>query len=181
MNKGLKFTGVLSEEELKKCPGYPSEERFKKGPVTVIECIQEIPCNPCEVACPFGAIKVGDPIINLPVLDEEKCKGCGICISSCPGLAIFTVDMLYSKTEAVVVFPFEYLPLPKVGNEIEAVNREGKIVTTGRVLKIKNPSKNDHTPVISIVIPKEWATEVRSITIPQEEKEERIIERSQLS
>lgn len=167
MSKGLKITGIISEEELNKCPGYPTEERIRKGPVAVIECIQEIPCNPCETACPFGAIKVGEPITNLPILDEKKCKGCGLCISSCPGLAIFTVDMSYSKTEAVVSFPFEFLPLPRVGDEVEAVNREGKVVAAGRVLNIKNPSKNDHTPVISIVIPKEWAMEVRSVAIPR--------------
>jgi len=171
MNKELKFSGVISEEEFKKCPGYPSEERFKKGPVAVIECIQEIPCNPCEAACPFGAIEIGESITSLPVLDEKKCKGCGVCISSCPGLAIFTVDMLYSKTEAVVSFPFEYLPLPKIGEKVKAVNREGKIVTTGRILKIKNLPKNDFTPVISMAIPKKWAAEVRSIIIPQNEKE----------
>jgi len=171
MNKELKFTGVISEEELKDCPGYPSEERLKKGPLAVIECVQEIPCNPCEAACPFGAIKVSEPITNLPILDEEKCKGCGLCISSCPGLAIFVIDISYSQTEAVVSFPFEYLPLPKIGDKVEAVNREGKIVTTGRVSKIRNPSKNDHTSIISIVIPKEWAVEVRNIIIPQNEKE----------
>jgi len=168
MNKELKFTGILSDEEFKKYPGCPSEERFKKGPVAVIECIQEIPCNPCETACPFGAIKVGELITNLPILDENKCKGCGLCIPYCPGLAIFTIDISYSQTEAVVSFPYEYLPLPKIGDKVRAVNREGKIVTTGRILKIKNPFKNDHTPVISVVIPKEWAMEVRSITIPQE-------------
>ena len=171
MNKELKFSGVISEEELKRCPGYPSEERLRKGPVAVIECIQEIPCNPCEAACPFGAIEIGEPITNLPVLDEKKCKGCGVCISSCSGLAIFTVDMLCSKTEAVVSFPFEYLPLPKIGEKVNAVNREGKIVTIGRILKIKNLPKNDHTPVISITVPKKWATEVRSIIIPQDGKE----------
>ena len=171
MSKELKFSGVISEEELKKCPGYPSEERFKKGPVAVIECIQEIPCNPCEAACPFGAIEIGEPITNSPVLDEKKCKGCGVCISSCPGLAIFTVDISYSKTEAVISFPFEYLPLPKIGEKAKAVNREGKIVTIGRILKIKKPPKNDHTPIISLAVPKKWAAEVRSIVIPQNEKE----------
>lgn len=177
MNKKLEFTGVISKEELNKYPGYPSKEKIKKGPIAVIECVQEIPCNPCEASCPFGAIKIGEPITNLPMLDEEKCKGCGFCISSCPGLAIFVVDITYSKTEAVVSFPFEYLPLPKIGDRVKSVNREGKTITTGIVLKIRNPSKNNHTPVISIAIPKEWVAEVRSINIPQN-KEREITERS---
>ena len=105
--------GFLDSAELKEAGRYPSEERLAKGPVAVIECCQNIPCNPCETACKFGAIQVGDPITNLPVLDETKCIGCGVCITKCPGLAIFVVDK--SKEMATVSFPFEYLPLPEKG------------------------------------------------------------------
>lgn len=84
--------GFLNSAELKEAGRYPSEERLKKGPVAVIECCQNIPCNPCETACKFGAITVGDLITNLPVLDESKCVGCGVCLTKCPGLAIFVVD-----------------------------------------------------------------------------------------
>ena len=101
--------GFLNSAELKEAGRYPSEERLKKGPVAVIECCQNIPCNPCETACKFGAITVGDLITNLPVLDESKCVGCGVCLTKCPGLAIFVVDK--SKDMATVSFPFEYLPL----------------------------------------------------------------------
>lgn len=85
MTEGVRFTGIPSAEELRGASGIPSQERMKKGPVAVIECVQEIPCNPCENACPFGAIKIGDPITNLPVLDGEKCTGCGTCVAMCPG------------------------------------------------------------------------------------------------
>ena len=107
-------TGFLNSAELKEAGRYPSEERLKKGPVAVIECCQNIPCNPCETACKFGAITVGDLITNLPVLDESKCVGCGVCLTKCPGLAIFVVDK--SKDMATVSFPFEYLPLPEKGD-----------------------------------------------------------------
>ena len=107
-------TGFLNSSELKEIGRYPSEERMSRGPVAVIECCQNIPCNPCETACRFGAITVGDPITNLPVIDENKCIGCGVCITKCPGLAIFLVDK--SKKDARVSFPFEYLPLPEKGD-----------------------------------------------------------------
>ena len=81
--------GYPCMEELRKVPGFPSEERMRKGPVAVIECVQEIPCNPCQAACPKKAITIGENITHLPVLDQEVCIGCGICISRCPGLAIF--------------------------------------------------------------------------------------------
>jgi len=159
----FKKEGFLNKDEISKYPGCPSHERLKKGPVAVIECTQKIPCNPCEAACPFGAINVGDPITNLPVLDEKKCKGCGLCIASCPGLAIFSVDYTYSDNKALVSFPYEYLPLPEVGDKVEAVNRKGEVITSGNIIKVDNKKSNDHTSIISIAIPKELFMEVRGI------------------
>ena len=40
-------TGYLEYEELSQIQKLPSDERYAKGPVAVIECVQEIPCNPC--------------------------------------------------------------------------------------------------------------------------------------
>ena len=36
----------------------------------------------CASACPFGAISMSEN--HLPVIDEEKCTGCNICVISCP-------------------------------------------------------------------------------------------------
>lgn len=74
MSNSILQNGYPSWEELKQFNRIPSDERFAKGPVAVIECIQPIPCNPCEGACKFGAICVGDPIINLPCLDEIEVR-----------------------------------------------------------------------------------------------------------
>ena len=84
--------GLASLDELRASSGYPSEERLEKGPVAVIECIQGIPCNPCESACRFNAIVVGKPITNLPRLLEEKCRGCGLCVALCPYGALEIVE-----------------------------------------------------------------------------------------
>jgi len=35
----------------------------------------------CVRVCSFGALQVKDGIVAV---DEEKCKGCGICVSACP-------------------------------------------------------------------------------------------------
>ena len=163
MAEGVRFTGVPSTEELRNATGIPSEERVKKGRVAVIECVQEIPCNPCENACPFGAIKVGDPITNLPTLDEEKCTGCGTCVAMCPGQAIFLVNYTYSDTEAEVSFPFEYLPLPEKGDVVDAVNRAGEVVCKGTVTSVKMPPAYKNTCVVTIAVPKEYINEVRSM------------------
>lgn len=163
----IELIGTPSLNELKNTSNFPSEERFKRGPVAIIECIQEIPCNPCVAACPFDAIKIEYSINNLPKIDAEKCKGCGLCLPKCPGLAIFLVDISFSEEKATISFPYEFSPLPKIGEEVGAVNREGDYITSAKVLKIQDGIKNDQTPIITIEIPKKWSHEIRSILIPQ--------------
>lgn len=163
MKEGIVYTGVPSEAELKACPGIPSPGRMAKGRVAVIECVQQIPCNPCEAACPFGAIQIGDQITNLPHLEEDKCTGCGMCVAQCPGLAIVVVDKAYSQEEATVDFPFEYLPLPQVGQTVEAVDRTGQRVCSGRVVTVKQGKQYAGTRVVSVAVAKDCADRVRSI------------------
>lgn len=161
--------GVIPIEVLKKTPGYPSDEELDKGPTVVIECPEEIPCNPCETICRKSAIIVGDPITNLPRIIPNNCDACGRCIAICPGLTIFIVDNTYSQKEASVSFPYEYLPSPSKGDIIQAIDRKGKIVCEGRVIKVSNPKVYDHTAVVTITIPKEFSQKVRGIKPPAKE------------
>lgn len=147
----------------KKGPGIPSEGRRKLGPVACIECFQQIPCNPCEEACPKGAITVGNEITSLPVLDEEKCNGCGICMTRCPGLAIFGLDETFSDTTALVSFPYEYVPLPVEGQSVKCTDRMGAYVTDGVIRQIRRAKAFDHTAIVTVEIPKEYVMEVRFI------------------
>ena len=156
-------TGYITLEELKEFKMLPSDARYAKGPVAILECIQEIPCDPCEPACAKKAIVVGKPITKLPKLDEELCTGCGLCVPQCPGLAIFLVDKTYSDKEGTVGFPYEYWPLPQEGQEVSAVNRKGEAVCKGKVVKIQNPKSFNRTPVVTVAVPKEFVDEVRSI------------------
>lgn len=156
---------LYSEEIQENIANYPSMERLKKGPIAVIECFEEIPCNPCEAACPFYAITIGEDITKLPMLDENKCKGCGLCITFCPGMAIFVVNLNYSEKEALVIFPYEFLPIPKVGSIVNATNRQGEVVAKGRVVKVQNKKESDHTVLISLAIPKNFINTVRGIQI----------------
>jgi thioredoxin reductase/Fe-S-cluster-containing hydrogenase component 2 len=151
--------------KFKDCPGYPSEDRLQKGPTAVIECVEEIPCDPCAFICPRNAISVGRPITRLPRLDAEKCTGCGLCIPGCPGLAIFVVDKTYSSSEALLKLPYEFLPLPKIGGIVDCLDRSGQKVTEGKTVQVLHPRRYDHTPVVSIVLDKKYANEVRAISL----------------
>ncbi|MBU3902487.1 MAG: 4Fe-4S binding protein [Candidatus Thermoplasmatota archaeon] len=147
--------GIITTEDIQ----IPSKERFEKCPVAVIECPQSIPCNPCVDACPFHAISMND-INALPEIDFEKCTGCGSCISKCPGLAIFVVDMGYSDNEALIKIPYEFA-LPKTGDTVKALDRKGDVKGDARVIKVIK--EKDKTAVVSIAVKKSLAMEVRNI------------------
>jgi len=153
-------------EKLKKSPGWPSEEALEKGPVAVIECLEEIPCNPCETVCPKGSITVGYPITNLPEFNNV-CTGCGKCIVICPGLAIFLVEKNYSETESALTIPYELLPLPNKGDKIIALNREGEPVCEGTVVKVQTNKNYNKTNLVKIIIPKNYYNEVRFFKIKE--------------
>jgi Fe-S-cluster-containing hydrogenase component 2 len=165
MKKELKHTGYPSNEDLASAPGIPSLEYLNKKTLAVIECFERIPCNPCEKSCPFGAITIGEVISNLPAPNPEKCKGCCACITHCPGLAIFVVDMNFTPMTALVKIPYELFPVPIEGDEVKCLNRKGEAITTGRVHSVKIAPSYNKTYVIGIEIQKEFAMEVRNIQL----------------
>ena len=158
-------SGYLSEDDLTGQPGIPTAERLKKGPVAVIECLEEIPCNPCEASCKFEAIEVGSNIIDLPKLYEEKCIGCLTCIPICPGQAIFVVDESLPDNRATVTMPYEYLPLPEKGDTVTALERAGNELGDAIVTAVRQSKKNDQTAVITIEVPREWSMRARSFKL----------------
>lgn len=169
MREGISYSGIPSADELCSCRGIPSRERMEAGPVAVVECIQCIPCNPCESACPFGAIKVGSPMTNAPVLDEARCVGCGSCIAKCPGLAITVINLNAGDGLAALDFPYEYLPLPKAGDEVQAVDRSGAVVCPARVVSVTGAGSGE-TAVVRIEFDRAEAGRVKSILRLKEEE-----------
>jgi Fe-S-cluster-containing hydrogenase component 2 len=154
-----KRDGVLRADEMTGV--LPPAARLASGPVAIVECIEHIPCNPCVDACPRRAITIEGDINNLPSVDYEKCNGCGLCISACPGLAIFVVDSSREGDEATVMVPYEFLPLPEPGQEVVALDREGGEISSARVVRVVSTKALDRTPIVQLVVPKEMAMSVR--------------------
>ncbi len=149
--------GVLSTDDFV----VPSEFRRKQGRVIMIECVQQIPCNPCSEICPRKAITITGEITNIPVVDFEKCNGCGICIANCPGLAIFSVDESFSDERAEVGLPYEFKPLPNAGDEVNLLDRAGNMIGSGKIKRVLNPKKYDRTAVVYLDVPKHLSLAVR--------------------
>ncbi len=147
-------SGVISRDMIK----MPSEKHLKRG-VAIIECVQEIPCNPCVDACPFGAISMED-LNALPKIDYDKCVGCGRCVSVCPGLAIFLVKI--EGENGFVTLPYEMLPIPKVGEIVKVLDREGRVIGEGEVVKLKIENR---TSIVTIKIDKSLIMDARNIRI----------------
>ena len=145
-------SGVISRDMIK----MPSEKHLERG-VAIIECVQEIPCNPCVNACPFGAISMKN-LNDLPKIDYDKCVGCGRCVSVCPGLAIFLVKI--EGKNGFVTLPYEMLPIPKVGEVVKVLDREGKVVGKGEIVKVRVENK---TGIITVKVDRNLIMEVRNI------------------
>lgn len=159
----LSKDGFLDIDEVMDVPGFPGLEVLSQKKCVVIECAQNIPCNPCEVSCPQHAITVGEPITNLPVVDKDKCVGCGLCVAGCPGQAIFLVDMTFPDFDTVTM-PYEYYPLPEKGQKVRCLSRAGEFLTDGEVLRIVMTKINDRTAVAEVKVPKGFGMQVRSFS-----------------
>ena len=136
----------------------PSKKQLEKG-VAIIECIQKIPCNPCVDSCPVHAISIKD-INALPVIDFDKCIGCGKCVGVCPGLAIFVVKIKNDK--ALITLPYEFLPVPTVGDVVDALDRKGNVKETALVKKVLKKGK---TMVITIEVNEKFAMDIRNTRV----------------
>lgn len=140
----------------------PTDYRaFPAGARVVIECEQNIPCNPCETICPHGAIKVGKDIVNYPTLDPEKCTACAICLTRCPGLSLFVINKEFSETETEVSIPYEFTPLPKKGDAVDALDRQGNFVCKGKITRALASKKFDRISIVSIAVEHKYADTVR--------------------
>lgn len=153
----LKY-GFVSDDEIERFPGVT----HKAGVHPVMECTQNIPCNPCQDACPKGCISIGENITSLPiVVDGSQCINCGMCVASCSGQAIFLVDEDAGDGSATVTIPYEFLPLPVSGDKGAALGRNGKKVCDAEVVSVKSSKAFDKTNLLTIRVPKEYAMKAR--------------------
>ena len=160
LSQNLLAKGYVTEEELQ---AFPAASEKRGGVHPVIECTQNIPCNPCQDACKFGCIMVGRQITSIPQIDhEKKCTGCGMCVASCSGQAIFLVDDDYDETHAAITMAYEFLPYPEKGQKGTALSRAGQPVCEAEVLSLRRSAATDGTALLTIAVPKEFSMQARA-------------------
>ncbi len=160
LSQNLLARGYVTEEELK---AFPAASEKRGGVHPVIECTQNIPCNPCQDACKFGCIMVGRQITSIPQIDhEKKCTGCGMCVASCSGQAIFLVDDDYDETHAAITMAYEFLPYPEKGQKGTALSRAGQPVCEAEVLSLRRSAATDGTALLTIAVPKKFSMQARA-------------------
>lgn len=173
LSQTLLKKGYVADVELSHFPGAGIPENSKKRIRPIIECTQNIPCNPCQDACAKGCIKIGSSITRIPAIDEEvDCTGCGMCVVSCSGQAIFLVDETFTEDEAAITIPYEFHPLPSPGDVGFAYNRSGGVLGEARVVSVKKNRACDETALLTMQVSKEWTMQARFFkpsAIPKEE------------
>ena len=158
ISQNLLKKGYVADDEIERFPGVT----HKKGVHPVIECTQNIPCNPCQDACVKKCISIGHNITSLPIaVSDSTCINCGMCVASCSGQAIFLVDEDCGDGTATVTLPYEFLPLPEAGTKGIALGRNGKEVCKAEVVSVKSNKAFDKTNLLTMRVPKEYAMTAR--------------------
>lgn len=166
ISENLLKKGFIADEEIERYPGVT----HRAGIHPVMECSQNIPCNPCQDACPKHCIKIGSNITALPAVDETaECIGCGLCVASCSGQAIFLVEEDLGDGYGTVTMPYEFLPLPEKGCTGLALGRDGEEICKAQVVEAKSLPAYDHTNLLTIKVPKDMVMRARFFRREKEE------------
>ena len=158
VSENLLEKGFVADDEIERYPGVT----HKKGIHPVIECTQNIPCNPCQDACPKKCIEVGEKITTLPHINEDNpCVNCGMCVASCPGQAIFLIDEDCGDGTAEITLPYEFLPVPEKGAVGKALSRKGEPICDATVVNLRTAKAFDQTTLLTMKVPKVYAMKAR--------------------
>lgn len=159
LSSSLLKKGFISDEEIGRFPGLQGR---RKDIYPVIECTQNIPCNPCQDVCIKGCISIGDNITKLPSIKEEyDCTGCGMCVTSCPGQAIFLIKENHDEQTVDISIPYEFLPIPQEGEIGVALDRQGNKLCSAKVVGIRTAKAMDKTYLLTMRVPLDMVNKAR--------------------
>ena len=153
-----------------------------RRPIASVECFEEIPCNICHTVCPVNAIETGRVPRLKPVLDENKCTGCTLCLNACPSASI---AMFQERDE----HPLSSLTLSwrgerawKQGELATLLNRKGETLGSARITGLPEVPAGE-PQLVQLDVPTHLVWEARSLRHPKPEavRDDRIFEALELS
>lgn len=158
VSESLLTKGYVADDEITRFPGF--RKQVKVHPV--IECTQNIPCNPCQDACKKGCISIGDNITSLPIsVEGSECINCGMCVASCSGQAIFLVAEDTEPGFGEVTIPYEFLPLPEKGDKGYGLSRSGRKLCDVEITNVRTSKAFDGTNLVTMKVPMEYIDKAR--------------------
>lgn len=156
----LHKTGLPSTKDI--MSRFPSEKILQK-PKAILGCYEEIPCDPCSTKCPFGAIVISPGINQIPSLLYDQCTGCGICVTSCPGLAIMVA--MVKGDDAIFKLPYEMPELVKKGMVVDALDRSGKVLTEGIIESVTKGTHDKKIKLVTLKVNKRYLYDIQSFKV----------------
>ncbi|MBO4879997.1 MAG: 4Fe-4S binding protein [Clostridia bacterium] len=110
---------------------FPSAGRLSRGRAAVTACPGQDECGRCAAACGFGALKKP---ARMPIVDHEKCIGCGACVKACPRFNMRLVDgSKGEECELTVKVPLA--ELPETGDTLRALDAAGNDLGPARAVQ----------------------------------------------
>lgn len=143
-------------KRLREFEGVP-KELHKQRQIASIECIESIPCNLCEEACPTQAIEINR--LKNKFLIEANCTACGLCLQACPSNVPIMINEKEGQSSSTLIFPLGAQVPRKTGELATIVNRRGDTLGSGRVQKIEE----GQVSLIQLDVPSHLAWEAREI------------------
>lgn len=131
--------------------------RFK----VLVDCPQEIPCDPCVKACSTGAISMDEGMCGKPRITEGQCNGCLSCLEVCPVSCIYLMEK--REGETLMTLALDRLPRLSKGDEVILKDGNGKDLGRGRVIKSRAAQKDKGLRILTLKVPAEVAGSVRTV------------------
>ncbi len=153
-----KWMNAQSMQRLQEFVGIPKQIQRKRF-VAALECIEDIPCNLCETACPDSAIRINRRAVPATFLIESSCTACGKCLKACPAQAAVMLHEPLDAASSKIVFSCRSGERYHAGELVKLVNRKGESLGSARVIE----HFKDDIELVQVEVPAHLVWQARGI------------------
>ncbi len=84
-----------------------------------------------------------------------------MCVASCSGQAIFLVAEETEPGYGEVTIPYEFLPLPEVGDKGTGLGRDGRPLCPVEITRVRSSKAFDGTNLVTMKVPMRFIDQAR--------------------